>query len=425
MKLRIGGPEYGGIFAAHPAGGEAGAVVPPLRFVLPGEMVETAPGAGDGATAILQASEDRVAARCRHFGVCGGCDYQHGSHDAQMEWKRGILTGLLEAGGLTDHPALELHASDPWEYRNRIRVRVESADGKFRFGYNRRASRDFLPIVECPISAPLLMRAAEALIGADSGAIMTWLPSIAEVEFHASDDGGVLQMTVFTRDRRVEGFRDFCEALSMHLPELAGAGLLGVATGYGAKERASWGAGGLAHLVMGRSYWVSRGGFFQVNRTIVAELVKLVTTGREGELAWDLYAGVGLFSRVLAESFETVIAVEAGSPAAEDLDRASRKIPALQAVKAETAAFLRGAVVQRERPSLIVMDPPRAGVGAEACVLLARIAAPEIVYVSCDPVTLVRDLKMLVDSGYRLAELHLLDMFPQTFHLETVVVLRR
>jgi 23S rRNA (uracil1939-C5)-methyltransferase len=82
-------------------------------------------------------------------------------------------------------------------------------------------------------------------------------------------------------------------------------------------------------------------------------------------------------------------------------------------------------VVQRERPQLIVMDPPRAGVGAEVCALLARISAPEIVYVSCDPVTLARDLKLLTTAGYNLVELHMVDMFPQTFHLETVVVLRR
>jgi 23S rRNA (uracil1939-C5)-methyltransferase len=87
--------------------------------------------------------------------------------------------------------------------------------------------------------------------------------------------------------------------------------------------------------------------------------------------------------------------------------------------------FLRGAVLQRDKPALVVMDPPRAGVGAEVCALLARVSAKEMVYVSCDPVTLGRDLKALVDSGYRVVELHLVDLFPQTFHLETVVVLRK
>jgi 23S rRNA (uracil1939-C5)-methyltransferase len=101
------------------------------------------------------------------------------------------------------------------------------------------------------------------------------------------------------------------------------------------------------------------------------------------------------------------------------------KSKSARAVCAATVEFLRGAVVQRERPELVVLDPPRAGVGAEVCTLLARLKAPEIVYVSCDPVTLSRDLRAMVDSGYKLVQLHMMDMFPQTFHLETVAVLRR
>jgi 23S rRNA (uracil1939-C5)-methyltransferase len=129
---------------------------------------------------------------------------------------------------------------------------------------------------------------------------------------------------------------------------------------------------------------------------------------------------VGLFSRPLARTFQLVVAVEA---AAHDLSR-SFKGPGKRAVETTAVEFLRSAAVQRERPDLIVMDPPRAGVGAEACALLARISSPEIVYVSCDPVTLARDLKLLVASGYNVAEIHMVDMFPQTFHLETVIILR-
>jgi 23S rRNA (uracil1939-C5)-methyltransferase len=123
----------------------------------------------------------------------------------------------------------------------------------------------------------------------------------------------------------------------------------------------------------------------------------------------------------LKAGFDEVVAVEA---AADDLAK-TFKGPGKRAIAATTLEFLRGAVVQRERPDLVVMDPPRAGVGAEVCGLLGRLKAREIVYVSCDPVTLGRDLKALVDFGYRINELHLVDMFPQTFHQETVVILRR
>jgi 23S rRNA (uracil1939-C5)-methyltransferase len=166
---------------------------------------------------------------------------------------------------------------------------------------------------------------------------------------------------------------------------------------------------------------VSRGGFFQINRFLIDELLRIVATSRQGLLAWDLYAGVGLFSRALTKGFHQVVAVEA---AGTDLINSFKGV-GRRAVESTTVDFLRKAVVQRERPQLIVMDPPRAGVGAEVCSLLARVLSPEIVYVSCDPVTLTRDLKMLVDAGYRLEEIHLVDLFPQTFHLETIVVLRR
>jgi len=154
-------------------------------------------------------------------------------------------------------------------------------------------------------------------------------------------------------------------------------------------------------------------------------LVDMVCNRRSGELAWDLFAGVGLFSRLLARSFSQITAVEANPTAASDLRAALGKLGAQHtAVEATTLDFLRSAVLQRDRPELIVLDPPRAGAGAEACSLLERLAPNTMVYVSCDPTTLARDLRTL-QPHYRIAELHLVDLFPQTSHVETVVVLQR
>jgi 23S rRNA (uracil1939-C5)-methyltransferase len=405
MKTRISGPEYGGAFHA-----EANTQ---MRFVLPGELVETDP------FTILEPSAARVAAKCPHFGACGGCDYQHAAYPEQVGIKLDILQEIMATAGVNGLPEISVETSEPWEYRNRIRLRVQAVDGVMRFGYNQRGTRDFLPIAVCPISAPLLVRAAEALVAFES----PWLASIAEVEFFASTDA--LQMSVFTRDGRTEGFIPFCEALTEFIPELTGSGVMAASAGFGAKERATWGTAGLVQQVLGRRYWVTRGGFFQVNRHLIARMVELVTAERTGGLAWDLYAGVGLFSRALAVTYETVIAVEAGEPAALDLARKQKKTKDIHAFQMETVEFLRRAVLQRERPDLIVMDPPRAGLGAEVCGLLGRVGAQTMVYVSCDPITLARDLKMLVDSGYRLDQVRLVDMFPQTFHLETVVFLSK
>jgi 23S rRNA (uracil1939-C5)-methyltransferase len=195
---------------------------------------------------------------------------------------------------------------------------------------------------------------------------------------------------------------------------------------------AQWGANSLLYRAAGMDYRVDQGAFFQVNRWLVDALVKRVTAEARGALAWDLFAGVGLFARQLSDRFARVIAVESAPASIAALAHNLRGTSA-SAVKATTLDFLR-----RERsrarpdlivPDLIVVDPPRTGLSPETTALLAEIAAPEIVCVSCDPATLARDLRMLVDSrkgpGYVIDQITLADLFPQTFHLETVVRLRR
>jgi 23S rRNA (uracil1939-C5)-methyltransferase len=200
-------------------------------------------------------------------------------------------------------------------------------------------------------------------------------------------------------------------------------------TGPTGRMIAEAGAPGLNYRVLDETYWITRGGFFQVNRFLLDTLVELVCNDddepRSGTLAWDLFAGVGLFSRVLARSFAQITAVESNPSAVADLRAALAKISSASTVyESTTLDFLHRAVLDRDRPELIVLDPPRAGVGLEACALLNRIATPSIVYVSCDPTTLARDLNAL-QPFYSIRALHLVDLFPQTFHLETVAILQR
>lgn len=431
MKLRIEKVVYGGAGLAHSAEQPEKTFFVPLS--LPGELVDAAPVFDKGAfveaepVEILEPSRDRIAPGCMHFGKCGGCHYQHADYKAQLALKAGILHETLQHYGLAQLPAVQTLAGRPWQYRNRIRLRIAEEDDRLRVGYLRRGTNDFLPIQECPIAAPLLWRAATTLLAlAEAEDATRWLRAIDEVEFFTSPDESMLQMTLFTRERHFAGLKSLCQRLHEILPQLTGAGVLLLRSRPSRRaERprpiAGWGAQGFSYVVNDERYWVSRGAFFQVNRFLVEDLVHLVASSRQGKLAWDLYAGVGLFSRALRAGFAEVVAVEA---AATDLAK-TFKGKGERAVAATALDFLRRAVLQRERPDLIVMDPPRAGVGSEVCALLGRIAVPEMVYVSCDPVTLGRDLAAMVDFGYRIDELHLVDMFPQTFHQETVVVLRR
>jgi 23S rRNA (uracil1939-C5)-methyltransferase len=169
-------------------------------------------------------------------------------------------------------------------------------------------------------------------------------------------------------------------------------------------------------------YRVSAGAFFQVNRHLVNELISVVTSNASGDTALDLYAGVGLFSAVLARSFHHIFAVEASLTSYSDLVQNG---PAnVKAVGTRTEDYLRNRP-ERTRPELVVIDPPRTGAGKVVTRWLVELGAPRIRYVSCDPATLARDLAPLLASGYRIEEAHLFDLFPQTFHIETVMLLAR
>jgi 23S rRNA (uracil1939-C5)-methyltransferase len=423
MPSRILKPLYGGTFTSDHAG--------PFAMVLPGELVdETVP------PTILTASPDRIVPGCAHFGACGGCHYQQAGEAAQIAIKQDILHGILTQAGLGTLPAIQSHHAAGWGYRNRIRLRVEAdegAPGRFQVGYSRPGSNEFLPIRMCPIAAPLLWRAAETLVrmAGEDTLCRGWLGSVSEVELFCLPDESRMQMTLLLREpprREAASFGAMCERLQRELPELAGAGAE-LDPELSRRVRriwagTTWGAAGLAYPVAGRSYWVSRGAFFQVNRFLVNRLVELACAGAAGGLAWDLFAGAGLFTRVLAGSFDRVIAVEAGDVASADLRTASRGGKGergFEAVQSSTLDFLRAQELQRDRPELVVLDPPRAGLGAEGAELLGRIRSARMTYVSCDPVTLARDLAILTAAGYRIASVDLVDLFPQTFHMETVV----
>lgn len=436
LQLRIERVVYGGLGLARSSSAESES--PTARFVpftLPGELVEAIPsGSKDSLQLfrVLEASSERVQPGCPHFGACGGCHLQMASYPEQLRIKEGVLRESLVRAGVTEVPDVIQHAAAPWHYRNRIRLHVTREQGVLRLGYRERASHSILPISTCPIAAPILWRAAEAMLNAASNDpdMQRWLETSAEIEFFCNGDMSQLQITLLStaaKQASAAGFQKAFAHLQQSVPELTGVGALRIhpRTGQVQEELVDWGAAGSNYEVVGERYWVARGGFFQVNRFLLPTMVELVCADQRGRVAWDLFSGVGLFARVLTRSFEQVTAVEANPAAARELasslqSRGSQH----RGVAAVIVDYLREAVLQRERPELIVLDPPRVGAGAEVCRLVAQIAPQRIVYVSCDPVTLGRDLATL-QSSYEIEALHLVDLFPQTYHQEAVVKLRR
>jgi 23S rRNA (uracil1939-C5)-methyltransferase len=405
-----------------------------LPFVLQKEMVEVS---ADGKSArLLELAIERVTPQCPHFQTCGGCQYQMAGAQQQLDIKRSILIDQLRSAGVSFPADISTHGREGYGYRNRIRLRVERVDGDLRLGYNVRTTTEFLPITTCPIAAPILWTTAQALLAAakQDEDVALWLSAASEVELFCNDDLTRIQVTLLcaprTKVRQGSIERVFAAAQKI-APEIVGLTAIAsdARTGPTGRTLATTGTAGLNYRVLGETYWISRGGFFQVNRFLLGTLMRLVCEDdgkpRSDAVAWDLFAGVGLFSRVLARSFARVVAVEANPTAAADNRVALSKLGAEhQVVGSTTLEFLAKAVVQRERPDLIVLDPPRAGAGVEACELLLRLKADRMVYVSCDPTTLARDLAVL-QREYSVATINLVDLFPQTFHLETVVALER
>jgi 23S rRNA (uracil1939-C5)-methyltransferase len=177
-------------------------------------------------------------------------------------------------------------------------------------------------------------------------------------------------------------------------------------------------SGALDYPAAGHTWRVSHGSFFQVNRFLIDKLVETALDGAEGQSALDLYAGVGLFSLAMAGRFASVTAVESGARAAGDLRaNAERAGVSLRVEQTDAEVWLEQL---QTAPGFVLLDPPRAGIGKHMVARLAQLRPPKLALISCDPATLARDLAGLIAAGYRIGRLTLVDLFPQTYHLETV-----
>jgi 23S rRNA (uracil1939-C5)-methyltransferase len=412
-----------------------------VPFVLGGEKIEATiteqkPGfARANADEILASSTNRVEAACPYFTRCGGCQYQHASYEHQLEIKKQILRETLRrTAKLELSEEIEVHASPPWNYRNRSRLQVQVSP-TFTAGYFKLASHDLLAVEECPISSPLINRGIAMLWR--SGRADKVPQGVREVEFFSSaDDTQLLLELGCAAEARRSSVRAWAEDLREALPEIAGVTAFrnsGPSTP--TEKLVSAGVDYLTYQTQRAGYRVSAGSFFQTNRHLTDELVRIITQGQSGELVLDLYAGVGLFSTALACDFHHVVSVESSQTSSGDLSynqpsngKAVQATAEQYLARAENSGRVgKGAVLPRtsHKPDLAVVDPPRSGLGEPVARLLTNLGAPRVIYVSCDPATLARDLVPLLAGGYRVEQIHLVDLFPQTYHLESVVHLAR
>jgi 23S rRNA (uracil1939-C5)-methyltransferase len=342
-------------------------------FLLPGERARITQRDAMHAdlAEILEPSAERVAPPCPLFTKCGGCHYQHAPYEFQLARKAEILREQLKRVGKIEYAGeIGIVSGPELGYRNRVQVHL--ADGKL--GYL------------APIASPKLNEALAAMRERLKDSRFPRFVKSMELFTNETE----VQINVLDTSRPVaKWFFEWCES----------AAAIDYTTSLG-------------------TFRVSPHSFFQVNRFLVEKLVDAALDGLKGESALDLYAGVGLFAVPLAKRFATVTAVEAAGSAARDL--AHNVAGALLVEHERVEDYL---ARRKTTYDVILADPPRAGLGKSVVAHLNRLAPKNLVIVSCDPATLARDLAAMPD--YSIQRLTMVDLFPQTYHLETVVHLQR
>jgi 23S rRNA (uracil1939-C5)-methyltransferase len=430
LQLTIEKLIYGGDGLAHLPPDDLGrgkAVFVP--FTLEGERVEASiieekPGFSRArADEWVSASALRIQPSCPHFTRCGGCHYQHAGYEPQLEVKAAILRETLKRIAKVEiGPDLEVHPSPPWGYRNRVRLQLRSVP-EFLAGFFKFGSHEVLAIEQCPISSPLLNRAISALwqTGREHG-----IPEgMREIEFFVdAADANLLVEIYGNAGLQAQAASTWVGRLQAALPEMRGGVVFQAESdaGFELKTVTQSGTTFLDYRVGQAMFRVSAGSFFQVNRHMTERLVTVVTAEKRGRTVVDMYAGAGLFSAPLGRSFERVIAVEPAQASHADLVR--NVPPNVKAVRATAEQYMNTGAA-RQRADAVVVDPPRSGLGQKVVRGLVNMQPARITYVSCDPATLARDLAGLLAGSYRISRLHLVDLFPQTFHMESVVELER
>lgn len=420
---------YGGEGLGHAEGSTV--FVP---YVLPGEQVRAAVRTRKKKliqaklVKVEQPAAARIAAPCPHYQVCGGCHYQHIEIGEQVKQKKEILRETLSRlGGVNWSGEITAHTGEAYGYRNRAQWAYREALPR-ALGYFQSESARIVPIDTCPVMSPALQTAFGKL--QEMARANTLAPGLLEIEAFADSADEKIALNV-AFERFVKPAKDLVADFRGALPNLESLLLLDQS-----KNRFELsGPGFLQHKAGGFTFRVSHLSFFQVNRFLIEEMLQAVVGGKKGGFALDLYAGVGFFTLPLAKNFSRVVSVDANLAATQDL-RENVKTAGVE-VNSENEHAEEFLKKFAEKPDFVVLDPPRSGLGAETSARLANVGAEEIAYLSCDPSTLARDLAVLTGSErrqktdvepshrYEITDLHLFDLFPQTFHIEALVRLRR
>jgi 23S rRNA (uracil1939-C5)-methyltransferase len=409
LILRPVSPAHGGAAIAREDG-----KVWLVNYALPGEVVEAEPRGRQGgvavaaATRVIEASPQRVVPPCPYFGQCGGCQLQHAAYAHQLELKRQVVEEAWERAGLRLPPdSAVLGMDDPWRYRIRGEFEAVSDASGWRFGFHRMRSHSVLPIDSCLIHDLRIEQALPAFAQAANELHLTGLQNLL-LTVEPNGRGLLWRLRFHGREPRWP-HHEFAHRVAELLPEVA-----------------------LLDDAISLNFWdmtfrVRSDTFVQTNYRQMLILYRtaldmLGATATDHIL--DLYAGIGTISVAAARDAAGVTAIEE-NPHAVQLGRLNARINSAPVDYRPGKVEIVLRQMKLGRHQAVILDPPRAGCEPEALAELIRLGADRVVYVSCEPSTHARDLIALVRGGYRVRRAAIVDMFPQTYHIESVALLER
>jgi len=378
---------------------------------------------------ILEPSPLRVSAPCPYYGVCGGCQLQHINYQGQLVVKKLYVNEALQRIGQVFVPVRNVTTeAEPWHYRNKTQYPVGSTGNGMAIGFYKRGTHDLLDVPACllhPMEFDRLRETIHAILAAAGETGYDEAKHDGNIRHivlrQGTRDGGLLAIVV----TRTPQFDARAAELIAEQPGVTGVvhSVVPARTNriMGSQTTVLYGSGHLNQSVLDKSFQVSAPSFFQVNIQQAEELCRKIlkhVAPKGDELVLDLYSGVGMISLLVAPFVQQVTAIEADATAVEDA-RANAQAQGVRNVE-----FMCGDVTREisrvASTDVVILDPPRKGCPAETLRRIAALKPRRIVYVSCNPATLARDLATLEQSGYTTHEIEPVDMFPQTFHVEVI-----
>jgi len=394
-------------------GGEAMGRLPDGRavfvpFGLPGEQVrvelteDKKNFARGKLLEVLTASPDRIAPKCKHFGKCGGCHYQNLPYEKQLFAKTEILRDQLQRIGKIEKPPIKQMVASPleWNYRNHVQFHL-TAEGKV--GFINAKGNSTLPIEECHLP--------------EAGINDFW----HNLQFESNKD----MERVSLRAGLDEELMVVLESESPETPEFEIEADVSVVHLFDEHAVVIAGQDNLIFNIFGKDFQVSSTSFFQVNTKMAEKMVGYIITQlpvSSTTTLLDVYCGVGLFSKFFAAKCQTVIGIETSESACKDFAVNLDEFDNVELYEGAAEEVLPGLAGRLDSSTLVIVDPPRAGIERHALDAILEIKPQMIAYVSCDPSTLARDAARLISGGYRLVEVTPFDLFPQTYHIESISI---